>query len=149
MLAEQSVQIYTDLLELVRVRRAAGKVADFDVDQASAALATAQSQLRGAQGLYSEARRALELVLGRYPAAEIEVAATFAPQPRPVAAGLPSSLVERRPDLIAAERQVLAAFRRQEAAKLALLPSFALTVEGGRLSDKVLSLLQLNPTLIH
>jgi len=148
-LAEQAVQIYTDLLELVRVRRAAGKVADFDVDQASAALATAQSQLRGAQGLYSEARRALELLLGRYPAAEIEVAATFSPQPPPVAAGLPSSLLERRPDLVAAERQVLAAFRRHEAAKLALLPSFALTVEGGRLSDKVLSLLQLNPTLIH
>ncbi len=36
-IAEQSVQVYTDLLELVRVRRAAGKVADFDVAQASAA----------------------------------------------------------------------------------------------------------------
>jgi NodT family efflux transporter outer membrane factor (OMF) lipoprotein len=147
--AEQSVQIYTALLDLVRVRRDAGKVAEFDVVQASAALASAQSELRGAQEVYTEARRALELLLGRYPAAEIEARGDFVPAPPPVRAGLPSSLLERRPDLVAAERQVVAAFRREEAAKLALLPSIALTLDGGRLSDNLLSLLGLNPTLLH
>ncbi|MGA9477212.1 MAG: hypothetical protein WBV21_05510, partial [Desulfobacterales bacterium] len=53
--------------------------------------------------------------------------------------GVPSALLERRPDLVAAERQVLAAFRLREAAELALLPSFALTLEGGRVSDGLLS----------
>jgi outer membrane protein, multidrug efflux system len=146
-LAEQAVEIYTRLLELVKMRRAAGKVADLDVAEASANLNSAESELRVAQGLYSEARRALELLLGRYPAAEIEISAAFAPLPPPVAAGLPSSLLERRPDIMAAERQVLAAFRTEEAAKLALLPAISLNFEGGRLSDRILDLVHLNPAL--
>jgi len=148
-LTEQSVTIYEKLLELVKVRRAAGKVADLDVAEAGYQLDEAQSQLTIAQGLYSEARRTLEVLIGRYPAAELEVAETFAPLPPPVATGLPSSLLERRPDIVAAEHEVLSAFRTEEAAKLALLPSFSFIVEGGRLSDPLLSVLGLNPWLIH
>jgi len=69
--------------------------------------------------------------------------------PNPVGPGLPSSLLERRPDIVAAEHVVLAAFRNEEAAKLALLPQFVLTVEGGRLSDQLLSVLGLNPWLFY
>jgi len=148
-LAEQSVAIYSELLDLVRVRRAAGKVADLDVAEASANLNSAQSQFRIAQGNYSEARRNLEVLAGRYPAAELEVAQYFAPLPPAVPAGLPSSLLARRPDLIAAEQQVVAAFRTTEAARLALLPSIALTLDGGRLGDRVLDVLRLNPWLVH
>jgi outer membrane protein, multidrug efflux system len=148
-LTEESVTIYTKLLELVKVRRAAGKVADLDVAEASYELNEAQSQLASAQGLYSEARRTLEVLVGRYPAAELEVAEAFAPLPPPVAAGVPSSLLERRPDIVAAEHQVVAAFRSQQAAKLALLPTFSFDLEGGRLSDQLLSVLSLNPWLIH
>jgi outer membrane protein, multidrug efflux system len=148
-LAEQSVEIYTQLLELVKVRRAAGKVADLDVQEATYQLDEAQNQLRIAQGRYSEARRALELLIGRYPAAELEVAENFVPLPPPVAPGIPSSLLERRPDIVSAQRVVLVAFRVQEAAKLALLPSFALTLEGGRLSDRLLDVLHLNPWLVR
>jgi len=148
-LAEQNVAVYEDLLELVKLRRDAGKVADLDVAEASADLNTAQSKLRTALGVYSEARRGLELLLGRYPAAEIEVAQGFAPLPPPVPAGLPSALLERRPDLLAAQQGVLATFRMQEAAELALLPSFSLALEGGRLGDNLLSLLRLNPWLVH
>jgi outer membrane protein, multidrug efflux system len=148
-LTEQAVNIYQQLLELVKIRRDAGKVADLDVAEASYQLDEAQSQLTVAQGLYSEARRTLEVLVGRYPAAELEVAEAFVPLPPPVAPGLPSSLLERRPDIAAAEHQVLAAFRTQEAAKLALLPTFALNLEGGRLSDPLLDVLGLNPWLIH
>jgi NodT family efflux transporter outer membrane factor (OMF) lipoprotein len=148
-LAQETVEIYRKLLELVKVRRAAGRVAELDVAEASANFNRAESELRVAEGMYSEARRALELLVGRYPAAEIEINALFAPLPPPLAAGLPSSLLERRPDIIAAERQVLAMFRTEEAAELALLPTFSLTLEGGRLSDRLLSLLKLNPWLFH
>ena len=41
------------------------------------------------------------------------------------------------------------AFRVQESAKLALLPRFALTLEGGRLSDRILDVLHLNPWLVR
>jgi NodT family efflux transporter outer membrane factor (OMF) lipoprotein len=148
-LTEQAVNIYQQLLELVKIRRAAGKVADLDVAEASYQLDEAQSELIATQGLYSESRRALELLVGRYPAAELKVAEAFVPLPPPVAPGLPSTLLERRPDIAAAEHQVLAAFRTAEAAKLALLPSFSLNLEGGRLSDPLLSVLGLNPWLVH
>src|SRR5277367_3948630 len=148
-LAQQSVDIYANLLDLVKVRRAAGKVADLDVAEASYQLNEAQNGLIVMQGLYSEARRTLEVLVGRYPSAELAVANEYAPLPPPIAPGLPSSLLERRPDIVAAEHQVLAAFRTKEAAKLALLPNFSLTLEGGRLSDPLLSVLGLNPWLTH
>jgi NodT family efflux transporter outer membrane factor (OMF) lipoprotein len=148
-LAQEAVQIYADLLDLVQVRRAAGKVSNLDVAEASGNLGSAESALNTIQGQYSEARRTLELLLGRYPAAELAVAPAFAPVPPPVQAGLPSTLLTRRPDLVAFERQVLAAFRLEESAKLALLPSFALTLDGGHLGNGLTSLLRINPWLLH
>ena len=109
-LAQENLKICERLLELSKVRRAAGKVADLDVAEANASLNSAQSGLRVAEQLYSEARRNLEVLIGRYPAAEIEVSQTFSILPPPVTPGLPSALLQRRPDVIAAERQVQAAF---------------------------------------
>jgi multidrug efflux system outer membrane protein len=148
-LADRSVGIYADLLKLARVQASAGKVSDLDLAEASASLNEAESQSQTAQGLYSESRRNLEVLVGRYPAAELEVSESFVPIPPPVEAGLPASLTERRPDLVAAERQVLAAFRSLEATKLALFPDIALTLEGGRVSDRLLDLLLLNPTMFR
>jgi len=148
-LAVRDVQLYEGLLKLAKIREAAGKVASLDVVEASANLNDAQSQLQTMQALYSEARRNLEVLLGRYPGGELEVDSGFVPVPPPVPTGMPGSLLERRPDLLAAERQVLAAFRTLEASKLALLPSITLTADGGRLDDRLLSLLNLNPTVFH
>jgi NodT family efflux transporter outer membrane factor (OMF) lipoprotein len=148
-LAEQAVSIYSDLADLVKVRRAAGKVADLDVAEANGNLSAAEDELSAVEAQYNETRRALELLLGRYPAAELEVAQAFVPVPPPVTPGLPASLLERRPDLVAAERQVVAAFRLQEASKLALLPTISLALEGGHLSNGITSLLRLNPWMFR
>ena len=148
LLSEQAVKIYSNLLDLVQLRRNAGKDSDLDVVDVRAKLEAAQSEVERAREMYGEARRALEVLLGRYPAAEIEVAAIYPPLPPFAGAGIPSALLERRPDLLAAEREVLAAFRKEEAAQLALLPNFSISLAGGRLGDQVLSLLHLNPWLI-
>jgi outer membrane protein, multidrug efflux system len=147
-LAEESVHVYTTLLDLVMIRRKAGKVSDLDVVNSRADLQQAESSVEAARQLYGESRRALEVLLGRYPAAEIATAATYPTLPAPAASGLPTTLLERRPDIVAAEREVVAAFREHEAAKLALLPDFSLSLLGGRLSDPILSLLRLNPWLV-
>jgi len=146
-LSERAVKIYGDLLDLVQIRRNAGKDSDLDVVDVRAKLETAQSDVERVRESYGEVRRSLEVVLGRYPAAEIEIAAAYPALPPLAGSSVPSSLLERRPDLIAVEREVLAAFRRQEAAQLALLPEFSLSLTGGRLGDQVLSLLNLNPWL--
>jgi len=148
-LSERAVGIYSNLFELVKIRRIAGKVTDLDVAEAGASFNMAQAQLRSAQTADLEARRTLELLLGRYPAAEIAVGTNYPTILPTVQAGLPMSLLDRRPDLLAARSQVLAAFRREEAARLDLLPSFRLGIEGGRLDNNLLSLLQLNPWLFR
>jgi outer membrane protein TolC len=111
-------------------------------------LEQAQSDVERARESYGEARRALEVLLGRYPAAGSMVAAVYPPLP-PFAAPACRRHCSNdgRGNLIAAEREVLAAFRREEAAQLALLPDFSLSVAGGRLGDQALSLLHLNPWL--
>ena len=147
-LAEQSVQAYTRLLQLANAKYAAGRVSALDVAEASANVNEAQSELRRLQGAYSEARRTLEVLVGRFPAAELDVGPSYAPLPPAVRAGLPASLLERRPDILAAEQQVLGSFRTLEASRLALLPDLTLTIEGGRLNDRILDVLHLNPDLI-
>lgn len=148
-LAEEDVQLYGDLVRLAKIRQAAGKVGNLDVVEASANLDESLSQVPKMQALYSEARRNLEVLVGRYPSGTLVVDSGFVPVPPPVQAGLPGSLLERRPDLLASERQVLAAFRTLEASKLALLPTITLTAGGGRLDDQLLSLLNLNPTMFR
>jgi NodT family efflux transporter outer membrane factor (OMF) lipoprotein len=147
-LAEHAVDIYRQLLDLVSTRRTAGKDSDLDVADTRAKLESAQSSVEAARQSYGDARRALEVLLGRYPASEIEVESNWPFLPAPPAAGLPATLLERRPDLVAAERQVLAAFRQEEVAKLALLPDFSFSFTGGRLGDPLFSLLDLNPWLV-
>jgi outer membrane protein TolC len=60
--------------------------------------------------------------------------------PPPVPAGLPSELLERRPDVIAAERRLAAAFHGIQVAEAARLPRIALTAGGGRSTSELLRL---------
>ena len=146
-LGERTVAVFRELTRLAEARRKSGKESDLDVVHVRANLDVAESQLELSRQLYAEARRGLEVLLGRYPAAEIEVAAVYPRLPPPADAGLPASLLERRLDVLSAEQTVLAAFRQQEAAQLALLPGFSISLNGGRLTDEVLSTFNRNPWL--
>ena len=148
-LARQSEAIYASLLTISQVRERAGKVAEFDVIQAQASLDGAQASLQDAYNNLAIAKRNLELLMGRYPAAEIAVALQSSTLPPAVDGSAPLSLLGRRPDVLAAEQQVISAFRMLEADRLALLPDFAFQLEVGRFSDNVISLLDLNPWMGH
>ena len=118
--SEQAVGLARD-----RLRVGAGD--EYDVTLAEANLETARDAARQLALGYEQARRALETIVGRYPAAELDVPAALPRMPGPVPVGLPSELLERRPDVIAAERRVAAAFHRVAEAKAARLPKIALT----------------------
>ena len=146
-LSEQAVQVYSELLKLIEIRRNAGKDSDLDVADVQARVDSAKSEVEGAIAREGEIRRALEELLGRYPANEIEVAQAFPPLAPISGAGVPSGLLERRPDILAAESDVVATFRKKEAADLALLPQFTFSLIGGRVDNGVMSQLHLNPWL--
>ena len=126
-LAEEMVEILKETVSLVEKKENVGQVSMQDVNLVRADLASAQNALEQAKGGQRQARRTLEILLGRYPAGEIKTATELRPVPPPVPVGLPSQLLERRPDLIAAERRVAAAFNLSEQARLAQLPRFGLT----------------------
>ena len=84
--------------------------------------------------------RSLETILGRYPAAELQAAAALPTFPGPVPVGMPLEMLERRPDVIAAERRVAAAFDRVGEAKAARLPTIRLNASVSALSSEVLQL---------
>jgi multidrug efflux system outer membrane protein len=105
-------------------------VADFEFARQSLAVGVAKSWYLATE-LQQQAQRALEILLGRYPAAEIQTAQELVSVPPPVPSGLPVDLLERRPDLVASERRVAAAFFLTEEARLAKLPSFTLNATVG------------------
>jgi NodT family efflux transporter outer membrane factor (OMF) lipoprotein len=130
-LANDIVGILEETVALVEKKESVGQVSMQDVNLVRADLASALNGLEQAQGGQQQARRALEILLGRYPAGEIETASGLIPVPPPIPSGLPSDLLERRPDLIAANRRVAAAFLVSEQAQLARLPTFNLSVAAG------------------
>ena len=81
------------------------------------------------------------MLLGRYPAAELDVAEAPPAVTGRVPAGLPADLVRRRPDLAAAERRLASADQRLASARRALLPGIRLTGGGGRSSEALADLL--------
>jgi len=87
-----------------------------------------------------QALRALELLLGRYPAAEIATSPDFVAMPPAPPVGVPLAMLERRPDVIAAERRVAAAFNRVGEAKAAMLPKLTLNLNFGYFDSDILEL---------
>ena len=125
--ARRTIQDSDLLVQLAETRSKVGVGNDEDVFVARASAGSYRDVLRGIELAQEQARRALELLVGRYPAATTTVNAQLPGQTDAVPAGLPSELLERRPDVIAAERRVAAAFNRIHEAKAARLPSISLT----------------------
>ncbi len=140
-LAGEAVDLYTQTLDIVQTRLDVGAGQPQDVYLAKADLAGAEERQRQALGAFTQSVRSIEVLLGRYPAAELEVPRVFVPTPPGIPVGIPAALLERRPDLIAAERRVAAAYQRIDAAKAAKLPSISLTATGGSPSGELSSLL--------
>lgn len=138
--AEEAAVVYDNLVRLVGTRHRIGKVSRQEVALASADLYRARHREREFATSKQQVARGLELTLGRYPAAELALAADLPEVPPPVPAGIPSELLERRPDLIAAERRVASAFHLIQAAEATRLPRIALTAAGGRSTSELLRL---------
>jgi len=134
--AQKTVDALIETNRIVQALKETGLASSQDVALSRSDLANAESILVAAQGAQRNAQRALEVLIGRYPSAELNVRNTLPDVPPLPPAGLPSALLERRPDIVAAERSVAAAFNRVRQAKVAQMPRISLTGSiGGASSD--------------
>ena len=129
--AQETLDLYQEYLKLTDVRKQQGHASDYELAQIKSRTAGAQDALYIAQAARAQAIRAIEVVTSHYPAGKLATRRSFPSQPKSVPAGLPAQILERRPDLIAAERRFAAAFHRVNEARTARLPRFALSGTSG------------------
>lgn len=144
-LAEQVLANFETIAAWRQARFRAGSGSPMDVRLAEADVARAQTTLSQRRQARDAFVRQTETLTCQYPAGEHSVAAELAALPEQVPAGLPSELVSRRPDLIAAEQALLAADARIVQARATLRPSFVLTSALGTSSNTLADLV--NPSL--
>ena len=130
-LLQDTVAAYERSLQLTRNQYAVGVVGRSDVAQAETQLKSTQAQAIDATALRAQLEHAIAVLIGKPPA-------EFTLQAEPVTAkfpdippGLPSELLERRPDIAAAERRAAAANAQIGVAEAAFFPSLTLSAAGG------------------
>ncbi len=114
-------------LEITQRRFARGVARSSDVRTARSALASTEAGLATRRRIEAESARRLEIVLGRYPADAVETAADLPDLAALPPAGAPDALLDRRPDVIAAEARLAQAGYSARSARKALYPRLDLS----------------------
>lgn len=139
--AAKTLEALTETDRIVNVQYREGIAMAQDVALSGSDIASTRASLISAQGGYRDAIKALQVLIGRYPDGRLSTRTTLPSVPGKAPAGLPSELLERRPDIIAAERNVAASFYALDQAKVARLPSLSLTGTAGDASSQLLEIL--------
>lgn len=126
-LAQENLNLLERTLKIVEVQYEEGLTSAQDLALTRSDIANARDQVTSLEASVRSAVRALELLLGRYPGAILDTGRELPVIPPEPPAGLPADLLERRPDVISAERIVAAAFNAVNVVKAARLPSITLT----------------------
>jgi NodT family efflux transporter outer membrane factor (OMF) lipoprotein len=126
-----TVEAYRKSLQLTQNQYNVGVAARADVVQADTQLKTAQVQAIDLGISRAQLEHAIALLVGKTPA-EVSIATqALSVQPPSIPAGLPSQLLERRPDVAIAERQAAAANAQIGVAESAFFPNLTLSATGG------------------
>lgn len=118
-----------------------------DVRLAMASAAATRSGLEARRDQLQRVKRQLQILLGQYPDAQTGTTNALPDLPSEIPAGLPSGLLERRPDLVAAERRLASADQRLVQAKRAMLPRISLSASGGTSSAELADLVDTDFTV--
>jgi multidrug efflux system outer membrane protein len=125
-------------LQLTQVLETHGSASDLDVSQSEQLVYTASESIPDLERQIQQQENLLSILLGENPGSIPRGRAlTEQPVPDSVPAGLPSELLERRPDVLEAEANMMAANAQIGVAKAAFFPSIALTGTGGLESNQL------------
>ena len=130
-LLDDTVIAYQKALELTKNRYAAGVAAKADVVQAQTQLKSTQAQAIDIGIQRAQLEHAIALLIGKAPADFSLPAAPVAPTAPRIPTGIPSDILERRPDVASAERRIAAANAQIGVAQTAYFPSLTLSASMG------------------
>jgi len=137
----ENIKVQQDFLDLTRKRYEGGLASGLDVAAAETQLDTTKALYVGDERQRDELEHAIAVLLGK-PPSEFSLAENPLNLTPPVLPeGLPSDLLERRPDIAEAERQMAADSARIGVARAAYFPDLSLTASGGFLSESLSNLL--------
>lgn len=140
-LLRKVVKSFKESSEQVRDRFEAGIRPALDLRLALSNLANTEASLQQQLRQFDSGKRQLEVLLGRYAHAVIDTPPSLPSLTSTVPGGLPADLVARRPDLVAAERDVAAAAARLGVSRKELLPRITLTASTGTATNSLRSLI--------
>lgn len=141
-LLEQAIQLRKQALQIFEQRLNAGLATEFEVQRGRVEVASADADLQSARRRQAETINALALLCGKAPSG-FGFAVTREELKLPaIAPDLPSSLLERRPDVAQAERELASQMAQIGVAKAAFFPSVRLTASGGLLSGDLANLFE-------
>jgi NodT family efflux transporter outer membrane factor (OMF) lipoprotein len=141
-LLQTSVTAYERALDLTRSRHAGGVATAVDVAQAETQLETTRAQLIDLGARRAQVEHAVAILVGQPPGTVKVPALALGAAPPRIPPGLPADLLERRPDIAAAERRVAAANAQIGVAASAFYPAIALTANTGFESTALVELLK-------
>ena len=130
-LSERTVETLEEMSRQIANRVDAGVASPADAMLAEANLGSAQAGLEQRREALEHSLRQLEILLGQYPAGRLQTASDLPGVPASPAAGIPAQLLERRPDVRAAELALLGAGYQLGAAQRSFLPSLSLSGSAG------------------
>lgn len=139
--AEANLALAEDLLKLLEAQKAAGRTSALEIERQRSLVASSAAAIPALRYQRQQARGALAVLLGRNPAGAPDPRGSLRQLAAPIpGAGLPSQLLERRPDIRRAEADLVAAHADVGAARAALFPRVDLTARGGWQSTGVSTL---------
>lgn len=138
-LLEQNLEKLLQAQDLVDRRYDRGVADVLDMLQIQTNVATAKSNLASQQQTVIQRMRTLEVLIGSYPSGKADSSLTLPPLDDLLSAGIPTNLLEKRPDIMAAKNRVMAANYNLDVAKKALYPSLRVSgsgsLSGSEISD--------------
>ncbi len=146
-LANKKVKAFDESRLIIQEGFVNGINSALDLRLARANVASAKSQHDAKLVEQDNAIRSLEILLGRYPDAQLLTASTLPELKKQISAGEPADLLRRRPDIIVAEQRLIATDLRFTAAWKNLLPTFSFSASGGTNAGQLADILNYN-TLI-
>ena len=139
-LLNSTVTQYEQALELITNRFAGGLASDLEVQQATTQLETTRAQAIDVGVARAQYEHAVAVLIGKPPASFSLAPLPLTAPPPPIPTGLPSDLLERRPDIAASERLMASANAQIGVAKAAYYPLVNLAAAGGFESGSVSTL---------